>query len=880
MKFLGVNEIREKFLSFFESKDHLRMESFSLIPQNDKSLLLINAGMAPLKAYFTGQEKPPKKRVTTCQKCIRTGDIENVGKTSRHATFFEMLGNFSFGDYFKKEVIPWAWEFVTQVLEIPEERLYVSVYEEDDEAYDIWHKSVGLSAERIVRLGKEDNFWEIGVGPCGPCSEIYFDRGEEFGCGRPDCAPGCDCDRFVEIWNLVFTQFDKDEEGNYNPLPNPNIDTGAGLERVAAVMQGVTSIFDVDTVKHIRDKVCEIAKVKYQTDAKKDISIRVITDHIRAVTFMASDGIIPSNEGRGYVFRRLLRRAVRHGKLLGINKPFLEEIAVAVIETSKEAYPELVEKKEYILKVLSVEEERFNETIDQGLDILKDFIAELKKSNNKVLSGKDSFKLYDTYGFPIDLTMEILAEEGLSLDEEGFKKEMEIQRERARQAREETSYMGAEATIYTELNKEWKTKFVGYTDLTVSDVIIRAIIVDNQFVEKAEKGAEVSVIVDITPFYAESGGQVGDKGIIKSNNGLIEIYDCIKVTGDNFAHIGKVIEGTVSTGEKAVLEVDKENRLATARNHSATHLLHKALRELIGNHVEQAGSHVSPERLRFDFVHFSALSADEIMKVEEMVNKKILENLPIVIQETSIDEARKMGAMALFGEKYGKEVRVVTMGDFSMELCGGTHLMNTAQIGLFKIISETGVAAGVRRIEALTGQAALNYYRQQEALLHEAASLLKTNPNQISRRIKDLLNEIKENQKELEKLRVKTAGELVGDILSRKKDVEGIPLITARLDDLDMAALRNMGDNLKNKMGSGLIVLASGKDSKVSFVVMATEDLVKKGVHAGNLIREIAQIAGGSGGGRPNMAQAGGKDLSKIDEALNRTEEILKKQLN
>lgn len=880
MKFLGVNEIREKFLSFFESKDHLRMESFSLIPQNDKSLLLINAGMAPLKAYFTGQEKPPKKRVTTCQKCIRTGDIENVGKTSRHATFFEMLGNFSFGDYFKKEVIPWAWEFVTQVLEIPEERLYVSVYEEDDEAYDIWHKSVGLSAERIVRLGKEDNFWEIGVGPCGPCSEIYFDRGEEFGCGRPDCAPGCDCDRFVEIWNLVFTQFDKDEEGNYNPLPNPNIDTGAGLERVAAVMQGVTSIFDVDTVKHIRDKVCEIAKVKYQTDAKKDISIRVITDHIRAVTFMASDGIIPSNEGRGYVFRRLLRRAVRHGKLLGINKPFLEEIAVAVIETSKEAYPELVEKKEYILKVLSVEEERFNETIDQGLDILKDFIAELKKSNNKVLSGKDSFKLYDTYGFPIDLTMEILAEEGLSLDEEGFKKEMEIQRERARQAREETSYMGAEATIYTELNKEWKTKFVGYTDLTVSDVIIRAIIVDNQFVEKAEKGAEVSVIVDITPFYAESGGQVGDKGIIKSNNGLIEIYDCIKVTGDNFAHIGKVIEGTVSTGEKAVLEVDKENRLATARNHSATHLLHKALRELIGNHVEQAGSHVSPERLRFDFVHFSALSADEIMKVEEMVNKKILENLPIVIQETSIDEARKMGAMALFGEKYGKEVRVVTMGDFSMELCGGTHLMNTAQIGLFKIISETGVAAGVRRIEALTGQAALNYYRQQEALLHEAASLLKTNPNQISRRIKDLLNEIKENQKELEKLRAKTAGELVGDILSRKKDVEGIPLITARLDDLDMAALRNMGDNLKNKMGSGLIVLASGKDSKVSFVVMATEDLVKKGVHAGILIREIAQIAGGSGGGRPNMAQAGGKDLSKIDEALNRTEEILKKQLN
>lgn len=880
MKALGLNEIRERFLSFFEEKDHLRLDSFSLVPQNDKSLLLINAGMAPLKAYFTGQEKPPRKRVTTCQKCIRTGDIENVGKTSRHGTFFEMLGNFSFGDYFKEEAIPWAWEFVTKVLEIPVERLYASIYKEDDEAFEIWNKKVDLSPERIVRLGKEDNFWEIGVGPCGPCSEIYFDRGEEFGCGSPNCAPGCDCDRFVEIWNLVFTQFDKDEEGNYNPLPNPNIDTGAGLERVAAVMQGVTSIFDVDTVKSIRDKVCEIANVKYQSESKKDVSIRVITDHIRAVTFMASDGILPSNEGRGYVFRRLLRRAVRHGKLLGINRPFLEELAPVVIETSKDAYPELIEKKEYILKVLSVEEQRFNETIDQGLEILKGFVSKLKENNKQVLSGEDCFKLYDTYGFPIDLTMEILAEEGLSLDEEGFMKEMEAQRERARQAREDNTFMGAEGTIYAQINKEWKTQFVGYSDLIVSDANILAIIADNQFVDKAEKDKEVSIILEKTPFYAESGGQVGDKGIIKTNTGTIEVYDCIKVTGDNFAHIGKVIEGSVSIEEKAYLEVDRENRLAIARNHSSTHLLHKALREIIGNHVEQAGSHVSPERLRFDFVHFSALSSEEILKVEEMVNKKIFENLTISIQETSIDEARKMGAVALFGEKYDKVVRVVTMGDYSMELCGGTHLNNTAQIGLFKIISETGVAAGVRRIEALTGQAALNYYREQEELLNEAAGILKTNPSQIIKRITSLMAELKESQKEIEKLRTKNAGEAIGDILSRKKDIEGVALITARLDELDMAALRNMGDNLKNKIGSGLIVLASGKDNKVSFVVMATEDVIKKGIHAGNLIREIAQIAGGSGGGRPNMAQAGGKDVSKIDEALSNAEEILRKQIN
>lgn len=879
MKFLGLNEIREKYLSFFEEKGHLRMGSFSLVPQNDKSLLLINAGMAPLKPYFTGQEKPPRKRVTTCQKCIRTGDIENVGKTSRHGTFFEMLGNFSFGDYFKEEVIPWAWEFVTEVLEIPVERLYVSVYEEDDEAYKIWNEKVGVSSDHIVRLGKDDNFWEIGVGPCGPCSEIYFDRGEEYGCGSPDCAPGCDCDRFVEFWNLVFTQFDKDEAGNYNPLPNPNIDTGAGLERVACIMQNVTSIFDVDTVKAIRDHVCEIANVQYQTDFKKDVSIRVITDHMRAVTFMASDGILPSNEGRGYVFRRLLRRAVRHGKLLGINRLFLAELASTVIKTSKNAYPELEEKKEYILKVLSVEEERFNETIDQGLEILKDYIDELKASKQTVLEGEKCFKLYDTYGFPIDLTKEILAEEGFTIDEEAFIKEMEAQRERARAAREETTYMGSEESIYTHLNKEWTTQFEGYKTLVVSDAVIRAIVVNNDFVDTAEVNQEVSIIVDKTPFYAESGGQVGDKGIIKTSNGTVEITDCIKVTGNNFAHIGKIVEGTISVEEKAYLEVNKANRMATARNHSATHLLQKALRDILGNHVEQAGSHVSPERLRFDFVHFAPLTQEELQKVEQEVNEKVFENLPINICETDIDEARKMGAMALFGEKYGKTVRVVNMGDYSIELCGGTHLSNTAAIGTFKIISESGVAAGVRRIEALTGQAALNYYRQQEKYVKEAAGLLKTTPDGILKRIESLISEAKENQKEIEKLRAKMAGEAVQDVLSGKIDVNGVSLLTARFDELDMNGLRNMGDNLKNKIGSGVIVLATGKDNKVNFVVMATDDAVKKGAHAGNLIREIAKVAGGSGGGRPNMAQAGGKDVSMIDEALSKASEVLKTQI-
>ncbi|NLK98883.1 alanine--tRNA ligase [Defluviitalea saccharophila] len=879
MKFLGLNEIREKYLSFFEEKGHLRMGSFSLVPQNDKSLLLINAGMAPLKPYFTGQEKPPRTRVTTCQKCIRTGDIENVGKTSRHGTFFEMLGNFSFGDYFKEEVIPWAWEFVTEVLEIPVERLYVSVYKEDDEAYKIWNEKVGVSSDRIVRLGKEDNFWEIGVGPCGPCSEIYFDRGEEYGCGSPDCAPGCDCDRFVEFWNLVFTQFDKDEAGNYNPLPNPNIDTGAGLERVACIMQNVTSIFDVDTVKAIRDHVCDIAKVEYLKEFKKDVSIRVITDHMRAVTFMASDGILPSNEGRGYVFRRLLRRAVRHGKLLGINRLFLADLAATVIETSKNAYPELEEKKDYILKVLSVEEQRFNETIDQGLEILKNYIDELKATNQTVLSGEKCFKLYDTYGFPIDLTKEILAEEGFTLDEESFMNEMEAQRERARAAREETTYMGSEESIYTQLNKDWTTQFEGYNTLVVSDAVIRAIIINNDFVNTAQTNQEVSIVVDRTPFYAESGGQVGDKGIIKTDNGTVEITDCVKVIGNNFAHIGKVINGTISVEEKAYLEVNKTNRMATARNHSATHLLQKALRDIVGNHVEQAGSHVSPERLRFDFVHFAPLSQEEIQKIEQEVNENVFENLPINICETDIEEARKMGAMALFGEKYGKTVRVVNMGDHSIELCGGTHLSNTAGIGTFKIISESGVAAGIRRIEALTGQAALDYYRQQERYVKEAAAVLKTTPDGILKRIESLMTEAKENQKEIEKLRAKMAGEAVQDVLSGKIDVNGVSLLTARFDELDMNGLRNMGDNLKNKIGSGVIVLATGKDNKVNFVVMATDDAVKKGAHAGNLIREIAKVAGGSGGGRPNMAQAGGKEVAKIDEALAKAVEILKTQI-
>lgn len=883
MQALGLNEIREKFLAFFESKDHLRLKSFSLVPQNDKSLLLINSGMAPLKPYFTGKEIPPRKRVTTCQKCIRTGDIENVGKTARHGTYFEMLGNFSFGDYFKNEIIPWSWEFVTKVLEIPEDKLYVTIYQDDDEAFDIWHNVIGLSTDRIVRMGKEDNFWEHGLGPCGPCSEIYYDRGEAFGCGKEDCGVGCECDRFMEFWNLVFTQFEKQEDGSYTKLEHPNIDTGMGLERMATIMQNVTSIFDVDTIKAIRDEVCKIANVKYMEDDKKDVSIRLITDHIRSVTFMTADGVLPSNEGRGYVLRRLLRRAVRHGRLLGIDKMFLAKLSETVIEVSKDAYPELAEKQDYIFKVLSVEEQQFHKTIAYGTDILKQYIEQLKGSNQKTLSGQQCFKLYDTYGFPIDLTKEILAEEDLDLDEDAFYKEMENQRIKARLAREETTYMGADDTVFNKLDVAMTSKFIGYDYLKADNSKILAITKGDEIVNTIsgnDKDEAIALILDITPFYAQSGGQEGDKGTIKTNSGTFKVTDTVKAGSGKIAHIGYVAEGKIDVDDNAIAEVDNKIRLNTARNHSATHLLQKALRIVLGNHVEQAGSNVNAERLRFDFTHFEAISTENLNKIEDLVNKSIFDAMQIVIKETPIEEAKKMGAMALFGEKYGDVVRVVNMGDYSIELCGGTHLKNTSQVGLFKIVSETGVAAGVRRIEAVTGETAINVFKAYEEKLNKVANILKTNANNIENKIATILTENKELKQKIDKLESKMAGSVIDDILSSIEDIDGVKVVTSKLNNFDGNNLREIGDKLKEKIGSGVIVLASSKDGKVNFVVMVTDDIVKKGVHAGNIVKEAAKLAGGGGGGRPNMAQAGAKDETKIEQSLLKAKEIIKRQLN
>ncbi len=874
MQQLGLNEIRERFLSFFESKEHLRLESFPLVPQNDKSLLLINSGMAPLKPYFTGQEVPPKKRVTTCQKCIRTGDIENVGKTARHGTFFEMLGNFSFGDYFKEEIIAWAWEFVTEVMGIEKDRLYISVYEEDDEAFEIWNKKMGIPTEKLVRMGKDDNFWEVGLGPCGPCSEIYYDRGLEFGCGKDDCAVGCDCDRFMEFWNLVFTQFNKEEDGSYSKLANPNIDTGMGLERMAAMMQGVDSIFDVDTIKAIRDAVCKLANVAYKQDGKKDVSIRVITDHVRSVTFMTADGVLPSNEGRGYVLRRLLRRAARHGKLLGIKDMFLTELSKIVIDVSKDAYPALSEKKDYIFKVLSVEEQRFYETLDQGMDILKDYIAKAKSRNEKVMNGVDSFKLYDTYGFPLELMKEILEEEGLSIHEHLFNEEMQKQKERARAAREETNYMGADETVYHKLDTSLVTKFIGYSDYVCENAKIVAITRGNDIVNSAKTGDEVSVFVDVTPFYAESGGQKGDIGVIETKSGKVIVRDCMKVMGNKFAHIG-VVEGEINISESAKLSIDMERRLATARNHTATHLLQKALREVLGSHVEQAGSYVSGERLRFDFTHFTSMTNEELMEVEKKVNEKILDGFDVTISEESIEDARKMGATALFGEKYGDRVRVVNVSQYSIELCGGTHIQNTALIGSFKLISESGVAAGVRRIEALTGKVAYNYYREQNEFIKNISGLLKTTPDLLLKKVEAIVNETRELTKEVSKLKSKMSGNVVEDILASKETVHDMEVILSRVDDLDMNGLRTMCDQLRDKLKAGVIVLASSADDKVNLIVSVSDDLIKKGVHAGNIIKEVAAVVGGGGGGRPNMAQAGGKDPSKIQDAFKKAREIL-----
>ena len=879
MKYLGVNEIREEFLKFFESKDHLRLPSFPLVPRNDNSLLLINSGMAPMKAYFTGQEIPPSKRVTTCQKCIRTGDIDNVGKTARHGTFFEMLGDFSFGDYFKNEIVPWSWEFVTKVLEIPEDRLYVTIYEEDDETGKIWHDVVGLPWDRIVKLGKEDNFWEHGTGPCGPCTEIYYDRGPEYGCDSPTCGVGCDCDRYMEFWNLVLTQFNAEEDGTYTELAMKNVDTGMGLERMATIMQGVDSIFDVDTVKSIRDAVCAKANVEYGKDHKTDVSVRVITDHIRSVTMMTADGVLPSNEGRGYVLRRLLRRAARHGKLLGIEGEFLAELSKSVIACSGEAYPELVEKQDYIFKILSIEENSFYKTIDKGMEILKADMEEMKAAGEKVMSGEKSFRLYDTYGFPVDLTKEILAEEGMEIDEDAFTAEMKAQKERARSARAKSNYMGVAETVYNELPVELETAFAGYDVYDVANAKIVALVANEAVAETAQAGDTVAVFLDRTPFYAESGGQVGDQGVIKTETGVVKVTNCVKVVGGKIAHMGEVTEGLVQVGEMACASIDVELRMASSRNHSATHLLHKALRTVLGTHVEQAGSYVSADRLRFDFTHFAAMTADEIKEVERLVNDAIFASYDVHTDEMSIDKARNRGAMALFGEKYGEVVRVVDMGGYSIELCGGAHLKNTAQVGSFKILSENGVAAGVRRIEAVTGKEALKHYQAQEDEIKEICRLVKSTPDKLLSRLEQLLAEQKETAKELEKLKAKMAGGAADEMLSGKVEIGGVAVLAAEVKDMDGNALRTMGDQLKQKLGSGVVVLASGKDGKVNLMAMATDDVVKKGVHAGNIIKAAASVCGGGGGGRPNMAQAGGKDASKIADALEKAKAVVSEQL-
>ncbi len=879
MKPYGLNELRKMYLDFFEGKGHLMLPSFSLVPQNDKSLLLISAGMVPLKPYFTGQEIPPRKRVTTCQKCIRTVDIENVGKTSRHGTFFEMLGNFSFGDYFKKEAITWSWEFLTEVLEIPADRLYPSVYLEDDEAFNIWNQEIGIDKDRIFRFGKEDNFWEHGAGPCGPCSEIYYDRGEKYGCGKPDCTVGCDCDRYIEIWNNVFTQFENDGEGHYEELAAKNIDTGMGLERLATVMQDVDSIFDVDTIKAIRDKVCESAGAEYGRDHKKDVSIRVVTDHIRSVTFMVSDGITPSNEGRGYVLRRLLRRAARHGRLLGIEGEFLAELSKTVIAESHVGYPELADRQEYILKLITVEEQNFNKTIDQGLSILNDMMDKLEKSGGKVLSGEDTFKLYDTYGFPMDLTMEILEEKGFSADEEGFRKAMENQRETARAARETTNYMGADETIYQSIDASVESRFVGYDRLS-HESEITVLTTSDAIVDELVAGQEGTVIVSETPMYATMGGQVADTGVIVTDSGRFVVEDVVKLQGTKIGHVGRVEEGMIRRGERAVLTVDEERRNLTAGNHSATHLMQKALRLVLGGHVEQKGSLVDRDRLRFDFTHFSPMTPEEIAEVERIVNREIRAGLPVVTSEMSLDEAKKTGAMALFGEKYGEVVRVVRMGDFSSELCGGTHVDNTKSISAFKIISEGGVAAGVRRIEALTGQGLLSYYDDAEKTLQETARLLKVSVSEVASRVASMQEEIKNLQKENERLKTKIAREAAGDVADSAEEVNGIRILAKQLSDVDMNSMRELGDDTKNKLGESFIVFACEAGGKANLIAMATEGAVKKGAHAGNLIREIASLVGGGGGGRPNMAQAGGKNAAGIPEALEKAEEIMKKQIS
>jgi len=874
MNYMGLNDIRESYLKFFESKAHLRMPSFSLVPKNDKSLLLINAGMAPLKPYFTGLQVPPSKRVATCQKCIRTGDIDNVGITSRHCTFFEMLGNFSFGDYFKKEIIPWAWEYVTEVLKISKDKLYVTIYLEDDEAYEMWTEYTDIDPARIFRLGKKDNFWEHGIGPCGPCSEIHFDRGEGKISTAEEFEEASEADRVIEFWNLVFTQFDKTEEGEYIPLANPNIDTGMGLERIAAIMQGVTSVFEVDTMKNILKEVCSVSGVKYGENGKNDISLRVITDHVRSITFMICDGILPSNEGRGYVLRRLLRRAARHGRLLGMKKAFLFELCDVVINNSCGNYPELKEKQDYIKKVIKLEEERFEETIDLGIAILMDYIAELEEKNSTVLSGDKAFKLYDTYGFPLELTEEILHEKNITVDIDSFNSEMKSQRERARAARGESTFMGSADTILNRIPKDAVTTFEGYNKLKV-DSEITFLIKDEEFASELESGSEGIIITENTTFYAEMGGQVGDNGVIYNNNFKAVVNDCRKNITGKIVHYVQIVEGIAKVNDKVTIEVDENRRRNICKNHTATHMLHEALKEVLGDHVHQSGSYVDGERLRFDFAHFTAMNEEEIKRVENIVNKEIMNAYSVNTDVMTIDEAKQSGAIALFDDKYKDEVRVVSVGGFSKELCGGTHVNNSGEIGLVKILSEAGVAAGIRRIEAVTGLNALESINDKNELIKNISSTLKCSEKDIVVRLQMQASELKDKEKQITELKSKLASGQEDELLNNIKEVKGVKLLTGILKDVDGEALRNLADKLRDKLGEGAVVLGSTSGDKVQFIAMASKDAVSKGVHCGKIIKEVATIAGGGGGGRPDMAQAGGKLPEKLEEAIGIVERVM-----
>lgn len=878
MEWTGLNELREKYLSFFESKGHLRLPSFSLVPQGDKSLLLINAGMAPLKKYFTGELTPPRTRVTTCQKCIRTPDIERVGITARHGTFFEMLGNFSFGDYFKREATAWAWEFCTKVLEMPADKIYISVYQDDDEAYDIWTKELGVSPDHMVRLGKEDNFWEHGAGPCGPCSELYFDRGEKYGCGSPTCGVGCDCDRYVEFWNLVFTQFDNDGNNNYTRLKSCNIDTGMGLERLACIMQGVDNLFEVDTVQNIMKHIMQIAGVKYHEDEKKDVSLRVITDHIRSTTFMIGDGVMPSNEGRGYVLRRLLRRAARHGRLLGIDGTFLYKVCETVIKENATAYPNLVEKHDLIVKVIKAEEESFNKTIDTGLNLLENIIAQ---SDSKVLSGADAFKLQDTFGFPIDLTKELLEERGMSVNIDEYDRLYAQSRAAARAARKDA---GAQA--WKDSNVSFKdvgaTEFVGYTDYSC-DAEIKAIVTNGERDEFATADSEVVVVLDKTPFYGESGGQAGDTGVIKTDNATLEVTATGKTPDGVVLHIARFISGdSIALGDKVHAQIDVEKREATRRNHTAAHLLQAALRKHLGSHVEQAGQLVNSEEMRFDFTHFSALSGDELKAIEREVNEVILKGIPVETREMPIEEAKKLGAMALFGEKYGDVVRVVSAGDFSVELCGGTHADNTAKLGLFKIVSESSVAAGIRRITAVTGFGVLKHIENDERIMQSAAAAMKLgNVAELDKRAATLAAEVKAKDRELAELRSEISALKAGSLMDSARQVGGVRLITAEVEVSNPGELRSMCDTARDN-GADIVAVFAGVNKEkgtLNFACACGADAIKLGAHAGNIVRETAKIAGGSGGGKPDSAMAGAKDASKADEALAAVDSIVSAML-